>query len=92
MKTIYEWSVNEMDGEDIVENHFCESLVKSGFVSSEINENLTLELVKSKYKSDGEIVDRQYCCVESMGLPSEFDGGDSVPCRFVRELHVWSAK
>ena len=76
----YEFVINEMDGEDIADNHFHDSL-------AELVENLQLfdddaiEIeVRRMTGSDSEgVTDREYAQVGKDGKLGEFDGGAMMP-------------
>lgn len=96
MPTTYEWAVNEMDGEDIHENYFTETLKHSEFTPSQIDgKRYRLELIKTIGNDEQGVTDRYYAQVKTtdqLTLTPHFEnGGGAVPKRFFTELERWNS-
>jgi len=89
VRATYEWVVEEMDGDEIVECYYWETRTEAVQCASHIRASggaFDFGVCYSRGSDcDGEM-DRQYayCPRNTMtGLPTEFDGGRAVPKRFL---------
>lgn len=84
MTTDYEWCVEEMDGEDIVDNHFCDDYAEC-VEHSEAGDAIAL-VCSIGNESEG-LQDRDWAYVVDGKLPGEFPAmGRKVPKRFHAEV------
>lgn len=76
----YEFVINEMDGEDIADNHFHDSLAELiGKLPDFDDDDIEIE-VRRLEGSDAEgVTDREYAQVGKDGTLGEFDGGATMP-------------
>jgi hypothetical protein len=84
-RVVYEWDIEEVDGEDILDHNFLDAPRKPG-------ENERLVLVRDVRSVEGTSIDRMWAYVENMRLPETFSYcAESptnllVPARFHRQL------
>lgn len=84
MATAYEWAVEEMDGDDVVDS-ICFDTCAAARASISPGDVLVLRKLKSN--RDGDSVDSfAYAYPVGGVMPAEFDDGSSVPERFRREF------
>ena len=81
-KVSYEWTLETMEGEDVAELDFADSLSEY----STVNPSQRHVLVRDWGNENQGLQDRQWAYVEGWRLPDEFDGGAKVPQRFQSEL------
>ena len=90
MATIYEWCIETVDEhDDIIDLDFSDKL--SAFKPSEIDTTHRLALLCNVGTDDDGLLDRQYAYSLEGVLPYAFDGGTTVPKRFIGELARWLA-
>lgn len=90
VRATYEWVVEHMDGDEIIECFYWEAHDDAVRCAKGIREDggeFDFGLCYSRGSDcDGEM-DRQYAYCprnRTTGLPTEFDGGRSVPARFLK--------
>ena len=88
MAITYEWVVEELNGDDVGETHFADSVEEvSRYVPDE--GEWRLGVVRDVFRSDGALIDRQWAYMQSNGkLPALFDGGAAIPTRIGAQLSI----
>lgn len=86
MKTFYEWVVNEMDDEYILENYFFDTYADATRFVSTLNGSYEIELKRDKVDECVGVVDRGYAQLKDGKLDEYFDNGPKVPQRFHQEV------
>lgn len=90
MTVQYEWDVEEVEDDEILDHHHDENvrtLLRVWF--SEIATGTArLVLVKNVGNDVDGLIHRAWAYVENDKLPDEFDDGSKVPQRFKRELEA----
>lgn len=85
MATAYEWTVEELDGEDIVDSHCFPSYAEA---KRNLSPGDVLVLRKLKSNIDGDSVDDfAYAYVVGGKLPVTFSDGTWVPAKYLREAN-----
>lgn len=83
MATAYEWVVEEMDDEDIVDVQVFDSFSEA---KAALDDGCVLALRKLKSNRDGDSVDcMAYAYFENGELDCWFDDGGRVPARYLQE-------
>lgn len=86
MATAYEWTVEEMDGEDIVDSQCFDSFAAA---KASLETGSVLVLRKLKSNRDRDSVDSfAYAYLVNGKLPTEFDDGSKVPACYLREANA----
>jgi hypothetical protein len=84
MPVVYEWWAGEIDAHgDCLELHFFNNRAdaEQHTAISDDAVKVDVELVRSVIE-DGDLMDRQYARIVNGVLPTEFNGGATVPKRF----------
>lgn len=86
MATAYEWTVEEMDGDDIIDSRCFDSFAEA---KAGLEPGCVLVLRKLKSNRDGDSVDAfAYAYLTNGALSAEFDDGSKVPARYLREANA----
>ena len=85
----YEFVINEMDGEDITDNHCYDSLAELiNHLPLFDGDHIEIE-VRRLEGSDAEgVTDREYAQVGKDGTLGEFDGGATMPKRVSKQFTI----
>lgn len=95
MKTFYEWTVEEMDGEDVVEASHFDTYKKAMNFFEPGNH---IGLVRDEVIEAEGVIDRQWAYIKDGKLPEYFstamgkDDGAKVPQRFHKEFNAHNQK
>jgi hypothetical protein len=82
-KTEYDWLVEEMEDEDVIEVNDFETLIEAKDFANGLTD-YGIALVRYVYCTiDGDQLERGYAYLENGKLPTHFDDGNKVPKRFV---------
>jgi hypothetical protein len=85
MATAYEWTIEEYDGEDIIDSIVFDSYEEARHFLSE-QQKLVLRKLRSNKEEDS-VDTMAYAYLTLTGeLPQTFDDGSKVPVRFRKEL------
>ena len=88
-RVMYEFVINEMDDEDILDNHPCETLAELlRFLPDYDDRHIEIEVWKLVGSDAEGITDREYLQIDGNELPSEFSGGAVVPKHVSRQFTV----
>ena len=76
----YEFVINEMEGEDIVENNFYDSLVElTNHLPLFDGDHIEIEVMRLEGSGAEGVTDREYAQVGKDGTLGEFDDGATMP-------------
>jgi len=103
LKVMYEWDFETSepydevnDCKDILDHSHWDKLKDSPFEPSELNDELSLVLVRQTYHEDNGVFDRWYAYAKQVNgqwvLPETFDhspSGYKVPQKYHREIKAW---
>jgi len=96
MSTIYEWDVETIDTNgDIIDHHFQPSLQAAIAFAGSCPEATDIVLVRSNGNDDDGLLDRQWAYLVdgwTLGKDGEFDGGWTIPKRFLAEVSTEAAR
>ena len=76
----YEFVINEMEGEDITDNHFYDSLAELiNHLPLFDGDDIDIEVMRLEGSDAEGVTDREYAQVGKDGTLGEFDGGATMP-------------
>jgi len=89
-KTIYEWTVEIMDGEDIIDACFYETLAEAKSFAASIDGPIDIGLVRDVWDEDEGLLSRSWAYLKNGALPPTLneagdDFGYAIPRRFLAE-------
>lgn len=82
----YEWVVEEMDGEDIVDTFQFTTYKEALAFKAKQGASFVIGLVRDVIDAYGDLDDRAWAYVENGVLPSTFDNGKPVPAKYRTEF------
>ena len=90
MAVSYEWGIETLDGNDVVDSDFSGRL--NDFSASCISEGQRIVLIRNEGDDSEGLKDRCWAYVDGVTLDESFDGFPSlkVPKRFQKELDKWA--
>lgn len=91
MTTVYEWLVEEMDGEDISDVNYFDSYAEARAAAGDLDKVALHKAVNNRHGDPEDLAVSAYAYVEAGKLPDTFDNGDQVPKRFAKEVGQYGA-
>ncbi len=88
---VYQWDWEEIDEfGDIIDHNHSDVIEDITDWMTEGNEIFELVLVRDVWNKFGELTNRQWAYVENNQLPNRFDGGASIPKKYIKQFEQWS--